>query len=505
MVDLRLMIVVIESPYKAPALKRALRANHIDGKVIATNGRLFDLPPTEMGLTSTLNVERFEAVYPDHYESIKSDLMAPELVVATDPDEEGDMIAWTIAKLRGSSKTYRLDLFDFTDKSLAVAMENLRPVATTEPPALARRIFDRLLGFSGNDGMFLSRSAGALLGFASSSSLATSKTIESIRCQDADDGVAFCERFTDLHGNCVQFGTEKPGQLPRLKHLYALAPELGVTPVAIFNALQELYTGDDISYFRTDAMTLNQSAHEALARLSDESGFENWSRRLPESSKAAHPGIYVTRYVDSPPDRWQRSPRKSQLAQKLHRYICNSTLFAMSDPASRSRIRVVKGGKIFAATSSECRGQTYSYPDTTFSLSDDILTGSPEPLTPHKCFEVNKETSIALTLSSLDIGHPSSWASLAKSYACLFDKNGRMSSRGVAFFHKHKTEAPALLEPDVVKAIEAILLNPQIGREAKIQEALSLAEINPARFESRLTPEPGPDLEPSFESRNLGL
>jgi len=499
------MIFVIESPYKAPALNRALRANGIEGKVIATNGRLFDLPSSEMGLTTSLNVERFEVVDPEHYEAIKHDLMAPELVVAADPDEEGDMIAWTIGKLRGDLNTYRADLFDFTDKSVALAMESLKPVEASDPPALARRIFDRLLGFSGNDGMFLSRSAGALLGFASSSSLPTLKTVESIRCQGSDDGLAFCERFTDIHGNEVPLNSEKPGQLPRLSHLYALGPDLGVTPQETFHALQELYTGDDISYFRTDSMTLNQTAHEALETLSEESGFENWSRRLPEFSKSSHPGIYVTRYVDSPPARGQRNPRKSQLAQKLHRYICNSSLFAMSDPGTLARIRLAKGDKLYTATSSENRGQIYSYPDTTFSLSDDILAGSPRVIIPHKVLEVKKETSIALTLSSMGIGHPSSWASLAKSYSCLFDNNGRMSSRGVAFFHKHKSEAPTLLEPDVVRAIEATLLDPQMAREEKIQKALSLAGVDSARFENRLVPTPGRDAEPRFESKGPGI
>ncbi|WP_372997364.1 toprim domain-containing protein [Marinobacter sp.] len=499
------MVIVIESPYKAASLKRALRANQIDGKVIATNGRLFDLPSSEIGLTTSFNVQRFEAVDPSHYESIKSDLMAPELVIATDPDEEGDMIAWTIGKLREGLETYRAELFDFTDKSVATAIEKLRPVTTAEPPALSRRIFDRLLGFSGNDGMFLSRSAGALLGFASATSLAITKTVESISCQDADNGMAFCERFNDVQGNGVQFGIEKPGQLPRLRHLYALGPELGATPEETFNALQELYTGDEISYFRTDAMTLNESAHEALENLSNESGFDNWSRRTPLSTQTTHPGIYVTRYVDSPPTRGQRSSRKSVLAQKLHRYICNATLFAMSDPDTRSRVRLIKHDRLYTATTSQSRGQTYSYPDTTFSLSDDILTGSPDLCATHKSFEVKKETSIALALSGMGVGHPSSWASLARSYSCLFDKNGRMSTRGVAFFHKHKSEAPALLEPDIARAIEATLLDPQIDRQSKIQKTLSLAGIDPARFENRLAPEPGPGLEPRFDIRGPGL
>ena len=44
------MIIVIESPHKAPALKRALRANQVEAKVIATYGRLFDLPSSNMGI-----------------------------------------------------------------------------------------------------------------------------------------------------------------------------------------------------------------------------------------------------------------------------------------------------------------------------------------------------------------------------------------------------------------------------------------------------------------------
>lgn len=499
------MIVVIESPYKASALNSALRANQIDAKVVATNGRLFDLPSDVMGLTSTLNVERFEAVDPDHLESIRTDLMAPELVVASDPDEEGDLIAWTISKLRGSLKTYRAELFDFTNRSIASAFESLQVVPESAPPALSRRIFDRLLGFSGNDGMFLSRSAGALLGFASESPLAITKTVESMSCQNPDNGFAFNERFNDIHGNEVLLGVEKPGQLPRMRNVYALGPELGATPDEIFNALQELYVGDEISYFRTDAMSLNSSAHEALDNLSDESGFDNLSRRSHDLSRSSHPGIYVTRYVDSPPRRGQRISRKSELASKLHRYICNSSLFAMSAQDTRSRIRLAQDDKLYMATAGECRGQMFCYPDSTFSLSDDILSGSPRRPEQRRTYEVKKETSIALTLSGMGVGHPSSWAALAKSYSCLIDKNGRMSSRGVAFFHKHKSEAPSLLEPDVVRAIEATLLDPQIRSQAKIEKALNLAGMDVAQFEKQLVPDPGLDVEPKFSSRGFGL
>lgn len=499
------MIIVIESPHKAPALKRALRANQVEAKVIATYGRLFDLPSSNMGITKSLGVERFEAVNPDHCKSISEDLMAADLVVATDPDEEGDLIAWTIGQIRGDRKTYRAEMFDFTPKSVSSALENLRIVSSAEPPALTRRIFDRLLGFSGNDGMFLSRTAGVLLGSAAGSPLPTTKRTSLTHNQENFGEAAFLEQYFDVYDNEVSFNHEKPGDLPKLRHLYALGPELGATPTETFEALQELYISDDISYFRTDSMSLNNSAHDALEILADESGFENQCQKKPWSNRAPHPGIYVTRYVDSHPRRGRALGRRSELAQTLHRFICNATLFAMSDQKSRTNVRVVKGGKAYTSTIAECRGQTYSYPYSTFSLSTDILEGAPRVPPRSHSLPINKETSIALTLSGQGIGHPSSWAALSKNYSPLIDRNGRLSSRGVAFLHKHKLEAPALLEPNIARAIEATLLDPQPEMAVKIEKALKLAELDLSKFENSLTPDPSPNAELQFSDRTLGL
>ena len=90
-------LVIVESPAKAKTIERYL--GH-DYKVTATVGHFRDLPDKTLGVS----VENdFKPLYIDKNVKVKKELIAlasqaDQVYIATDPDREGEAIAWHVAK-----------------------------------------------------------------------------------------------------------------------------------------------------------------------------------------------------------------------------------------------------------------------------------------------------------------------------------------------------------------------------------------------------------------------
>ena len=480
------MIVLIESPYKVKSLKKALRLNGIEADVIASNGRLFDLPDNNVGISESLSIDSFEPVNPALFESIQAHLEShDDLYIATDPDDEGDLAAWTIARYRQSLPTYRVTLYDFTSVAVKVAFEGASSVSMVEPAALARRIFDRLLGYSGNDGMFLSRTAGAVLQLAANQAIPIKKVVNTM--WDAD-GACFNERYSNGQG-AVVMPTLKPatGPLPQYSHCLGVGCEMGETPKSVFAALQELYTDGDISYFRTSSGETNRSAISAMNAVERDVGLDNLASVDTGLDRHPHPGIYVTDGAASD----IKSKRQTPLAKRFHQLLLNSTLCAMAGRDDCRQVRKTEAGSTWSAQHYTVRGQTFSYPLSTHALGDDVMTGSPREWPHDRAFTIPKEGGIAMALIGSGVGHPSSWASLSQNYACLIDKNGNLSVRGSDFYRKHQLEAPALLSPENARTIESILLNPNKPTAEKVLSALDYCGLSLGDLNLKLSPDRG--------------
>ena len=93
-------LIIVESPAKAGTIKKFLGGNT---KVVASMGHIRDLPKSKLGV----NIENnFEPEYinirgkGDLIKSLKSDAKkAKKVYLATDPDREGEAIAWHLSKI----------------------------------------------------------------------------------------------------------------------------------------------------------------------------------------------------------------------------------------------------------------------------------------------------------------------------------------------------------------------------------------------------------------------
>src|SRR5579864_756326 len=142
-------LIIVESPAKARTLKRFL-GDRFD--VRASMGHVRDLPEKEMG------VEVDDGFKP-HYEVVESrrktinELKSAakgesEVILASDPDREGEAIAWHLAEVLKLRDPKRIEFHEITSEAVRKALETPRVIDMRLVNAQqARRVVDRLVGF----------------------------------------------------------------------------------------------------------------------------------------------------------------------------------------------------------------------------------------------------------------------------------------------------------------------------------------------------------------------
>ena len=144
-------LIIVESPAKATTIKKFLGSNV---KVIASKGHLRDLPKSRLGVDIENN---FEPEYinvrgkGDLIKELKKEaLSSDEVYLATDPDREGEAIAWHLSKLLGidENKECRVTFNEITKETVKKSMEKPRKInLNTVDAQQARRVLDRIVGY----------------------------------------------------------------------------------------------------------------------------------------------------------------------------------------------------------------------------------------------------------------------------------------------------------------------------------------------------------------------
>ncbi len=144
-------LVIMESPSKAKTVKKFLGANY---EVVASNGHVRDFPKSQMGID-------FEHGFEPKYITIrgKGDVLAmlrkevkkaDKVYLATDPDREGEAIAWHLAnvlKLPEGGKN-RITFNEVTKNAVKASIKNVRSIDMDLVDAQqARRMLDRMVGY----------------------------------------------------------------------------------------------------------------------------------------------------------------------------------------------------------------------------------------------------------------------------------------------------------------------------------------------------------------------
>ncbi|MFP1642825.1 type I DNA topoisomerase [Pontitalea aquivivens] len=310
-------VVVVESPAKAKTINKYLGSDYT---VLASFGHVRDLPPKD------------GSVDPDHEFAMKWEVAADskkhiraitealktddELILATDPDREGEAISWHLQealadKLR-KKKVSRVTFNAITKPAILEAMKHPRQVDTALVEAyLARRALDYLVGFNLSPVLWRklpgAKSAGRVQSVCLRLIVEREMEIEAFRAREywtvtatlvTPRGQEFSARLTVLGGKkldkfdlanataaelAVQAVTSRPLAVksveakPATRNPYPpfmtstlqqeASRKFGMGAKACMSAAQRLYEAGHITYMRTDGIDM---APEAVMAARDE-------------------------------------------------------------------------------------------------------------------------------------------------------------------------------------------------------------------------------------------
>ncbi|MGL5513552.1 MAG: DNA topoisomerase, partial [Sporomusa sp.] len=144
-------LVIVESPAKAKTIEKLLSKDY---KVVASNGHVRDLPKSQLGVDTEHDFQPKYITIRGRGDIIKKITKeaksAKRVLLATDPDREGEAISWHLASTLGIDDTQpcRVEFNEITKKAIKEAVKHPRAINVDLVNAQqARRILDRLVGY----------------------------------------------------------------------------------------------------------------------------------------------------------------------------------------------------------------------------------------------------------------------------------------------------------------------------------------------------------------------
>ncbi len=149
-------LIIVESPTKARTLTRFLNGKY---RVEATYGHIRDLPKSELGIDVEKNFAPKYVIPRDRQKRVwelrKLAAHSDAIILATDPDREGEAIAYHVAVICSNDKFQisndkfsRIAFHEITESAIREAIEHPRAIDLPLVDAQqARRVLDRLVGY----------------------------------------------------------------------------------------------------------------------------------------------------------------------------------------------------------------------------------------------------------------------------------------------------------------------------------------------------------------------
>lgn len=144
-------LIIVESPAKAHTISKFLGKGY---KVEASQGHVRDLPKSQIGIDIDND---FEPKYitirgrGDIMATLRKEAKAAsQILLATDPDREGEAISWHLAQVLNvdTKKACRIEFHEVTKSAVQAAVKNPRTIDMDRVDAQqARRVLDRIVGY----------------------------------------------------------------------------------------------------------------------------------------------------------------------------------------------------------------------------------------------------------------------------------------------------------------------------------------------------------------------
>ena len=333
-------LVIVESPAKAKTIEKYLGKGY---KVMSSVGHVRDLPKSNKDAVDIDGgfVPRY-IVSPGKQKVIESlqnaALKSDEVLLASDPDREGEAIAWHVAELlkeaKKDVKLKRVAFNEITEEAVKAAIEKPRTIDMHLKEAQeARRVLDRLVGYDLSGLIWKKVRYGLSAGRVQSPALRIVMERErEIRAFVPDDYFVLTANLKDGKATIPFTCNEEPGEEKEAKRIQKIgeghdwvitklketeakrAPKppfttstlqqtastrLGFTPSRTMGAAQKLYEAGHITYMRTDSTTLSEQALKQItAYTKKEFGEKYHQYRLYKSksknAQEAHEAVRPT-------------------------------------------------------------------------------------------------------------------------------------------------------------------------------------------------------------------
>lgn len=382
-------LIIVESPAKANTIKKFLGGST---KVVASMGHIRDLPKSRMGI----DIENdFEPQYinirgkGDLIKSLKKEAkQAKKIYIATDPDREGEAIAWHLAKILEDEKDKitRVTFNEITQTAVKKAIKEPRDIDINLVDAQqARRVLDRIVGYKISPVLWKKvrrgLSAGRVQSVAVKLIVDRENEIEKfipeeywniyVDLLDKNTKKQFEAHFYGKNGkkleihsseevenilkdikeakyiiNDVKKGEKKRTPAPPFTTStmqQEASRKLGFTLKKTMSVAQGLYEGVKIpekgtvgliTYMRTDSTRISEEARGAakteITKKYGDKYYENRYYKTKKDAQDAHEAIRPT-YIDIDPESIKESLTKDQY--KLYKLVYNRFLASQMSPA----------------------------------------------------------------------------------------------------------------------------------------------------------------------------
>lgn len=369
-------LLIVESPAKAKTIEK-----YLDGAytVKASVGHIRDLPK------SNKKAVDIAGGFIPHYEISKgkekvvSELQAlakkaTDVVLATDPDREGEAIAWHIAQVAGLKKPKRIVFHEITKEAVNEALKHPREIDTHLKEAQeARRVLDRLVGYDLSGVIWKKVRYGLSAGRVQSPALRilverereirafipeiffvisaqvqtkakeTFPMVCSVEPTDEAEAtriLTLAKPGTWVVGEVEEAQAKRSPRAPFITSSLqqAASSRLGLAPSRTMSLAQRLYEAGHITYMRTDSTNLSAVAHEQIKGVIEKKfGKELYQThtftKKSKNAQEAHEAIRPTHFS-------VENAGTNEAEKRVYKLIWQRTVASQMADAQVSRTRI---------------------------------------------------------------------------------------------------------------------------------------------------------------------
>tara|TARA_Y100000310_G_scaffold345555_1_gene466450 strand:- start:182 stop:2413 length:2232 start_codon:yes stop_codon:yes gene_type:complete len=369
-------LLIVESPAKAKTISKYLDDKYT---VIASVGHVRDLPKSNK---KAIDIDKN---FTPHYEPVKGKektideiqklaKSSKEVLLATDPDREGEAIAWHVKELANLKKPQRVVFNEITKEAVQEALKHPRTIDDNLRKAQeARRVLDRLVGYD------LSGLIWKKVRYGLSAGRVQSPALRIIMEREREIREFVPEEFfvitADVKGGKKQFGvtcSEEPKKEDEAERILsvgkagswsvsdieekntkrsprapfitstlqqAASSRLGFAPSRTMGIAQKLYESGHITYMRTDSVTIGNATLGIIRSLiAEEYGKEYVETRVfktkSKNAQEAHEAIRPTNIS-------KRSAGNTPEQKKLYELIWKRTIASQMSDAKLLATKII--------------------------------------------------------------------------------------------------------------------------------------------------------------------